>query len=182
MSSLKLIALDGEDLAILSAHLQDAVVRVGDMVFLQREHRFALLANRFDWEAAVKAEATAGGFPAPVQMAGATPVAVGFAATPGHPARAAAIGAPPCMRRRSGMHFERVISARLRGIDLSRKDAVLNLLAVSFEETDAPSGVVTLLFSGGGEVELTVECLEVGLQDLGPAWDAKGTPCHDAMA
>ena len=29
------------------------------------------------------------------------------------------------------------------------KDAVLNLLAVEFAETDAPSGVVTLIFSGG---------------------------------
>ena len=31
MKPLKLIALDEEDLAIVSSHLQDAVVRVGDM-------------------------------------------------------------------------------------------------------------------------------------------------------
>lgn len=49
MEKLKLIALDAEDLAVVSAHLQDAVVRVGDMAYLPRSRRFALVANRFDW-------------------------------------------------------------------------------------------------------------------------------------
>ena len=46
---LRLIALDGEDLAVLSAHLQDSILRVGDMVYLPREQRFVLALNRFDW-------------------------------------------------------------------------------------------------------------------------------------
>lgn len=49
---LKLIALDDEDLGILSAHLQDAILRAGDIVYLAREGRFALAARRFDWEGA----------------------------------------------------------------------------------------------------------------------------------
>lgn len=49
---LKLLALDHDDLAILSAHLQDAVVRTGDLAYLPGEHRFALLARRFDWTSA----------------------------------------------------------------------------------------------------------------------------------
>lgn len=48
MPDVKLIALDAEDLGVLSANLQDAIVRVSDMAFLPREHRFALLCNRFD--------------------------------------------------------------------------------------------------------------------------------------
>ncbi len=48
---LGLIAMDAEDLAILSANLQDAVVRVGDIAFLRQDHRFALVACRFDWVA-----------------------------------------------------------------------------------------------------------------------------------
>jgi len=48
-------------------------------------------------------------------------------------------------------------------------DTVLNLLAVEFAEGAAPSGAVTLLFSGGGALRLEVECLEVELADLGPA-------------
>lgn len=48
-NDLKLIALDAEDLAVLSAHLQDAVLRVADLAFLKTEKRFALIVNRFDW-------------------------------------------------------------------------------------------------------------------------------------
>jgi hypothetical protein len=50
MTDLKLIALDPEDLEVISAHVQDAVVRVGDMGFARRDRRFAVLMNRFDWE------------------------------------------------------------------------------------------------------------------------------------
>lgn len=51
MDLLKLVAFDPEDLEVVSAHLQDAVVRVADLAFLPKEHRFALVARRFDWEA-----------------------------------------------------------------------------------------------------------------------------------
>jgi hypothetical protein len=57
MPDLKLIALDAEDLAILSAHLQDAVMKVGDLAFLPREKRFAAVANRFDWVEALGRDA-----------------------------------------------------------------------------------------------------------------------------
>ncbi|MGI3901649.1 MAG: DUF2948 family protein [Janthinobacterium lividum] len=49
---LKIAALDPEDLAILSAHLQDANVRVGDMVYQPDVQRFVLVGARFDWYAA----------------------------------------------------------------------------------------------------------------------------------
>src|SRR4249919_3912637 len=38
--NLRLIALDAEDLAVLAAHLQDAILRVGDMIYLADEQRF----------------------------------------------------------------------------------------------------------------------------------------------
>ena len=47
---LKLRAEDAEDLAVLSAVLQDALVPVGEMAFLPEERRFVLVANRFVWE------------------------------------------------------------------------------------------------------------------------------------
>jgi hypothetical protein len=50
MPDLKLLALDSEDLDVISATTQDAVVRVGDMGFAKADHRFALLMNRFAWE------------------------------------------------------------------------------------------------------------------------------------
>ena len=50
MTDLKLLALDAEDLEVISATTQDAVVRVGDMGFAQADKRFALLMNRYAWE------------------------------------------------------------------------------------------------------------------------------------
>ena len=50
MSGLKLLAEDEEDLKIISAHLQDAVMRVGELVYLPKQHRFAAMLNRFCWE------------------------------------------------------------------------------------------------------------------------------------
>lgn len=49
MDLLKLVAFDEEDLAVISAHLQDAALRVEDLAFLPKERRFALCARRFDW-------------------------------------------------------------------------------------------------------------------------------------
>ena len=49
---LKLAALDDEDLAVLSAYVQDAVLKVGDMNYLPKEQRFAVAMNRFGWEKA----------------------------------------------------------------------------------------------------------------------------------
>jgi len=49
---LKLIALDAEDIGIVSAHLQDAVLKAGDIVWRPKQRRFALAARRFDWEGA----------------------------------------------------------------------------------------------------------------------------------
>ena len=45
-----LLAEDAEDLKIISAQLQDAVTRIGDLVYLPRVRRFAALFNRFRWE------------------------------------------------------------------------------------------------------------------------------------
>ena len=50
--TLKLLALDEQDLQVMSAHLQDAVLRVADIAYVPSEKRFAMIANRFDWESA----------------------------------------------------------------------------------------------------------------------------------
>jgi len=85
---------------------------------------------------------------------------------------------PQYRRRRAALRFERVLSCKCRQVDPARKDAVLNLLAVEFSETEAPSGVVMLTFSGGASVRLEVECLEAELADLGPSWTASSCPAH----
>jgi hypothetical protein len=62
MSELKLLAFDAEDLQVISAHLQDAVLRPSDMIYQKRQRRFALVANRFDWAAAAEASRSTRGF------------------------------------------------------------------------------------------------------------------------
>lgn len=149
MSDLKLIALDSDDLNVISAHLQDAVLRVGDMAFLPRERRFAVIVNRFDWETA------------------AGKVKSGAKAS--------------LERRRSGLRFERVLGAKVHDIDLKDRSAALALLAIVFEpsaEPESAAGDVTLTFSGGAAIRLTVECVEAELKDLGAVWKARRAPSH----
>ena len=50
--TLKLLALDGEDLEVVSAHMQDAVFKVGDLQYWPSHKQFAIAANRFVWEKA----------------------------------------------------------------------------------------------------------------------------------
>lgn len=138
-SLLRLVAFDAEDLAVVSAHLQDAIVKVGDLTYVPERNRFALVARRFDW----------------------------------------CCGENDPRRCLSGLRFDRVLAARTRGIDLKHADGILSLLAVRFAETTAPSGSATLVFAGGAEIELELECLEARLQDLGAAWSAKSRPGHD---
>jgi hypothetical protein len=47
---LRLLAQDAEDLAVLSAALQDAVVRVGDIAFEPAAKQLTLVVNRYRWE------------------------------------------------------------------------------------------------------------------------------------
>jgi Protein of unknown function (DUF2948) len=48
---LKLTALDADDLGVISAACQDALVAVRDCAHFKDERRFVLLLNRFRWEA-----------------------------------------------------------------------------------------------------------------------------------
>ena len=141
MDRLKLLALDREDVEVVSAHLQDAVVKAADIHWRPNERRVVVGLNRFDWEAATG-------------------------------------GSPEFRRRRAALRFERVSACKCRDVASADKDKVLNLLAVAFEETDQPAGVVTLTFSGGAALRLEVECLEAELADLGPVWVTECCPDH----
>jgi hypothetical protein len=47
---LKLIALDADDLSVISAHVQDARVQTSDIVWRQDEKRLVVGMSRLDWE------------------------------------------------------------------------------------------------------------------------------------
>lgn len=139
-TALKLIALDEEDLAIISAHVQDSCVQSEELTYLPSQKRFVLAAMRYDWSAAAAG-------------------------------RHERVG--------SVLRFDRVLKVAQIGLNPQDRAATLNLLAVSFEETDAPSGLVTLAFFGGAAVRLEVECLEGELRDIGPRREAEVCLGHD---
>ena len=47
-SATKLVALDADDLAVISAQMQDAVMHVGDVRWMRGPAKLALVANRYD--------------------------------------------------------------------------------------------------------------------------------------
>ncbi|TVR09248.1 MAG: DUF2948 family protein [Salinarimonadaceae bacterium] len=143
MEPLKLVALDEVDLAVISAHLQDAHAPLAEIAYLPREKRFALCMARLEWEA-----------------------------DPDSPPR----------RRLTGLHFERVLSARSRNIDPTRKDDSAELIGIVFEPGDSPSGAITLFFSQDRAVRLEVECIEAQMRDMGPVWEVESRPRHDEDA
>lgn len=143
MSDLKLVALDAEDLAIVSAQVQDAVLKVGDIHWRAEEKRLIVALNRFVWESAGTRSKT-------------------------------------FERRRAVLHLSRVTRVQAQHLSPGKSDAVLELLAVRFTPTDEPSGFVELVFAGGATLRAEVECLEVGLGDLGAAWATASCPSHEA--
>lgn len=52
LDQIKFVVLDGEDLAVASAHLQDAVIKVADVHWRPQEKRLVIGLCRFDWESA----------------------------------------------------------------------------------------------------------------------------------
>jgi hypothetical protein len=142
MDALKLFALDEQDLEVISACVQDSVLKTGEIAYDAKRKRLVLTVNRFVWEREPRAK--------------------------GQPAE----------RRRAVLHFDRVTSVKSSGLDRSKPETVLSLLALRFLPDDAPSGKLELLFADGVSMLLEVECLEAQLADLGGRWAAQAKPKH----
>jgi len=54
---LKLIALDADDLAVISTHVQDARIQPSDVIWRQSEKRLVVGMSRLDWEQTLEGEA-----------------------------------------------------------------------------------------------------------------------------
>lgn len=143
MHMLKLTALDADDLAVISAHMQDAIAHIGDMTFLRRQGTFALVANRFVWTGEDK-HRTSG------------------------------------QRRLAGLSINRVRRVRTHRLRQGARDAVVSLLAITFEpEAEGTGGTIVLTLSGGGAIRLEVEVIEVQMSDMGEEWRTARVPHHD---
>jgi hypothetical protein len=133
MTPHKLIALDEDDLAVISAHVQDARVKTGNILWRQGEKRLVIGLERLDLDCELdgkEAGKEAGHFV-------------------------------------SALRFDRVLSVKSRNVAMDKPDAAIELIGLEFTATDAPSGKITLLFSGRGAMQIEVECLECELADLG---------------
>lgn len=85
-------------------------------------------------------------------------------------------------RVRTGVQVGAVSAARSQNIRQGAEDAVVNLLSMGFEPSEDGTGEIVLVFSGGGELRLAVECIDVVLVDLNRPWPASSRPEHDATA
>ena len=131
---LRLLAEDAEDLAIISAALQDSILRPADIVWERPARRLTVELSRFCWEC--------GG-----------------------------------SRVRAAMQFGDVLAVKSRGLP-RLPDAALELLAIDFEAVEAPGGRITLIFAGGGDLRIDVECLDAVVVDLSDRWPARIAPTH----
>lgn len=156
-SDFKVMAKDSEDLAVIAACLQDALVPLSEVQYLPAENRFIMLLNRFRWER--QTAATPGG------KAGSKSGDASF--------RDADDYYDTEQRIHCGLCIDMVSSVRSRGIDLKKRGAFLSLLTLRFED-----GQLSLLFSGDGVIQLTIDSISVFLKDMGEGWPTQWRPDH----
>lgn len=159
---LKLSAHDADDLAVIAACTQDALAPIGEMAFLPVERRFVVALNRFRWDRldAAKLSARDGDRPRPERP---TDAAFLEGSDKG----------PAFERVHSALRFEDVTAARTKGIDLRKRESILELLTIQAE-----SGAVSLVFAGGGVIRLEVTQLRCYLEDFSDAWPTRWRPHH----
>lgn len=155
---LKLRAADEEDISVISACMQDALVYCNDLSFLPGEQRFILVGQRFKWENCPEF--------LPPDLAGPD-----FA------------GTGPCEnyeRVSTILVFDHVTGARLFDLEAAQDAKILELLAIAVESgaegEDGPS--IILFFAGGGAIRLEVQRILCHLEDLGESWPTKNRPIH----
>ncbi len=149
--ALKLRAVDSEDMGIISACLQDALVAGNDLSFLPGERRFVLVAQRFKWENCPEF------------------------------LRPALAGEPCTKYERvnSVLVFDDVAGVRLFDLEPVAEANFLELLAITVE-AGAPdeNPFVILFFAGGGAIRLEVGHILCHLEDLGDSWPTRNRPTH----
>ena len=133
---LRLLAQDPEDLAIISAAMQDAVAKVGEISYEAKARRLTMAFNRYRWETGESE------------------------------------------RVRSGLQLGGVLKVQTRKIRRGARDAVLEVLAVTFEPGEAPGGTITISCAGGGDLRAVVECIDAVLADVSQPWPTPRTPTH----
>lgn len=159
---LRLSAVDADDLAVIAACAQDALVPIGEMAFLPAEQRFVLALNRFRWDRLDAAKLAVPGDDRQVRR----------------PKRDAAFlepgdQGPGYERVHSGLCFEDVTAVRTKGIDLRNRERILELLTIQVEARE-----ILLIFAGGAVIQLEITALRCYLEDFGDSWPTRWRPHH----
>ncbi|MBL8708312.1 MAG: DUF2948 family protein [Rhodospirillaceae bacterium] len=155
-NDLRIMAKDADDLAIVAACLQDALVPVSEIQFLPDEQRFIMLLNRFRWERR------------PAGRAGQGSAEAGDASF-----HDADDYFDTEQRIHCGLCIDKVAAVRSRGIDLKKRGAFLSLLTLQHDGAN-----LNLVFSGGGVVQLSITELSVFMRDMGEGWPTQWRPEH----
>ena len=186
-SHLKLRARDLDDMAVMAAMLQDAVVRPAEMTYQAREKRFVMVISRFRWEDPEVKPDPAGEAVSDGESQAPEAQAVTQADTRAdtqvdgqedvrfEDARFEDAGPRPLYERvNAGLCIENVRGVRTQKLDLRDKDQVFSLLTVEVRPR-----ALTLVFSGGALVRLEVSSIACFLEDLGEPWPTPWLPLHE---
>lgn len=79
----------------------------------------------------------------------------------------------------TAMQFGDVTAVKSRRLPRA-PDSALELLAMDFMPEEAPGGRVIMMFAGGGDLRIDVECLDAVVTDLSERWPARLAPTHMA--
>jgi len=78
-----------------------------------------------------------------------------------------------------GLRFDGVLSVASKGVKRDDPDAFAVLIALTFKPAKAkPSGEIHLVFAGGGEILLNVECIDGTLADVSEPKATESVPLH----
>lgn len=150
-----------EDLEIISALLQDAIVPISEISYQRQDKRFVLMTQRFRWER-----------PKHDNRADEGPDALGDARPSVDDKEESA--APESFERVTcALRFENVTGVRVHGLDLADRSQILELLSIHVAE-----GVIDLAFAGGKTIRLSIAGLSCHAEDIGEAWPTTLRPNH----
>lgn len=169
VTRMKLRARDGEDLRVVAAFLQDAILPVKEMAYLPRDRRFVMLFNRFKWERLPEEGPVAALESAPAPKA--EPAADEQDATFLEDEQEQ--GGPVYERVHCALTFDGVGGAKLRGIDRKDKSRLLELLTI-----EADKDGIALVFAGEAAIRLQARKVRAHMEDMGEPWPTTNLPRH----
>ena len=152
-SRLKLRAEDGDDLKVIAACLQDALIPLSDIHYIDGERRLVMVANRFRWENCPDLPEAPSGHVDGVDCANYE-------------------------RVNCGILFDNIDAVRRRGLDQRDRGRILELLTMDIETGENGRMAIVMLFAGGAAIRLEGENIKCRISDIGEPWPTQFRPNH----